>query len=448
MKNATITSDFTSFVRLSLPLMLFLFCETLTLFVERIFLSHYSIEAVHASVNASYFASIFQTPCVAIAAMAQVFVGFYHGSSEYKRIGPCVWQLIWFSLGSLLLIIPLSYCTSSIYFKNTVIQDLGTQYFRILAIGNFLFPLSTTLSSFYLGRGKTFLVTVLMLTSYALNLLLSFVLIFGIDGILPSLGIKGAALAKCFSLGFFCSIFFLFFLSKTNRELYATNCWKFSLVALWSYTRPGLVRAFGYFSSKVCWVAVSYLMIKKGGEYLDVLTVGGTIISLLVFIVNGIYQAVLTVASNLLGAKKYQDIWRLCRSFTIYISLIAIFLFFPLIFFPDIMIYFFDSSSYDHFRNTFVSINHWIWLYMIAVAIQLSLCGIIVAARDIKFQFYTYLLIWVTSFLPAYFIINQKGLSPDTLWLIMAIENVIFAIIFFFRLLQGKWKEMPLIYEK
>lgn len=426
-------------MRLSLPLMLFLFCEALVAFVERIFLSYHSTDAVHASLSASYLASIFQTPCVAIAAMAQVFVGLYQGSNELKKIGPCVWQMIWFSLFSLILTLPLSFWTSEFYFKDTAIQQAGVTYFGILALGNFLFPLNTTLSSFYLGRGKTFLTTCLMLGSYGFNLLLSWVLIFGFKGVIPPMGIKGAALAKCYSLGLFTAIFFCTFLSKKNRELYGTSSWRFSLPTLWSYMHPGMVRAFAYLSSKVCWVSVSYLMIKKGGEHLDTLTIGGTVITFLTFITVGIYRAILTITSNILGAKNYQEIQKLYRSCLVYIALIAIFLSIPLLVFPHSMGYFFDSSSYALFKKTFSTVNLWIWLYIIALTIQMSFCGMIVAARDLKFQFYAYILIWITSFLPAYFIIDLKGFPASSLWLIMALENFVFALIFLWRLRRRTW---------
>jgi len=421
--------------------MFFLLCDTLTVFTERIFLSHYSVHGVHASLNGTYLASIFQSPCVAIAAIGQVFVGFYQGSGELKRIGPCIWQLVWFSLFSLLITFPLGMWASSAYFKNTVIQQAGAEYFKILAFGNFLFPLNAALSSFYLGRGRPFFVTSLMLTSYALNLLFSWIFIFGIGG-LTSLGIKGAALAKCIGLGFSCCVLFWAFLTKKNREVYETHRWQFSVKALWSYMHSGMVRAFGYLSSKFWWVAVSYLMIKKGGQYQDVLTIGGTLISFLAFTATGLYQAILTISSNLLGAKKYVENWRLLRSFTLYTCIIGAALAIPLFWFPRSLIYFFDASSQSIFKETFTLIHHWIWIYLIAIVLQMSLCALIVAARDLKLQFYCYLLCGLSSFLPVYLMMYRGTLSADRLWSIMSFENLILGAIFFFRFCQRNRNEI------
>jgi MATE family multidrug resistance protein len=374
-------------------------------------------------------------------------VGLYQGSNELKRIGHCVWQLIWFSILSLVITLPLSLWISHFYFEGTAFHHAGTEYFSILALGNFLFPLSIALSSFYIGRGKTVFVTLVMLLSYALNLTLSWLLIFGIEGLIPSLGIKGAALAKCIGLGIACSIFFWSFLRQKHRELYHTNEWRFSPATLWSYMRPGLVRAFGYLSSTVCWVAISYIMIQKGGKHLDVLTIGGTIITFLMFIPSGLYRATLTISSNLLGAKNYAEIGKLSRSFMMYIVLIAALLAIPLLVFPSCMTCFFDPTSQQTFKETFSMIHHWIWLYMVSLTIQLSLCALIVSARDLKLQFYCYLFLFVISFLPIYFTMHQGNWQPDKLWVIMTIGNLILGSIFFWRFWQ-KNKEHQLIYLK
>ena len=132
-----IKGDLRALIRISVPLMLFLFCEALTLFCERIFLSYHSIDSVHGSLSASYLAKIFQAPCIAIGAMGQVFVGFYQGSGEYKQIGPCVWQLIWFSFLSFLITLPLSYLVSSWYFRGTAIEKIGVECFLILCFRKF-----------------------------------------------------------------------------------------------------------------------------------------------------------------------------------------------------------------------------------------------------------------------------------------------------------------------
>ena len=432
LSSSVINGDLRTLIRISLPIFVFLFCESLTAFGERTFLSYYGIEALSGALNGLYLAFIFQSPCIAIASMGQVFVGLYQGNGNLKQIGPCVWQLVWFSFLSLAVTLPLSFWCSSFYFRATALEQAGTQYFNILALGNFLFPLNTALASFYLGRGKTLLVTFLLLTSYAFNLGLCWLLVFGVKGFIPALGIQGAALAKCLSMGLFCLLFLGFFLTKKNRECYDTGCWKFSPRLFWSYLRSGLTRAFGYLWTRICWAGISYLMMKKGGGYLDVQTVGGTVISFLLFVPAGIYRAVLTIVPNLLGDRNYSEIWRFCRSLMIYVAIVGAVLLMPIVVYPQMLICFFDVSSRELFQQNFSRINHWVWLFLLANTIQMGFCGFIVAARRLRIQFYSYFLSTVTSLLPVYLFLNLGECAPDKLWFIMALENVIMAFIFFY----------------
>ena len=101
---------------------------------------------------------------------------------------------------------------------------------------------------------------------------------------------------------------------------------------------PGISAGFRTSLIKICWVAISYIMIQKGDKHLDVLTIGGTIITFLIFIPSGLYRATLTISSNLLGAKNYEEIGKLFRSFSIYTLLIAALLTIPLLVFPTSMI--------------------------------------------------------------------------------------------------------------
>jgi MATE family multidrug resistance protein len=429
-----IGGDLKTLIRVSLPIMFFLLCEGVCGFIERIFLSYHALESVQGSLSANYLATIFQSPCIAIGAMAQVFVGIYHGKEQNERIGPCVWQLIWFSLFSSLVTLPLSHWASSFYFSKTAVEVSGSQYFRILSLGNFLYPLSTALASFYLGRGKTVYVTALMLAGYGFSLFLSWFFIFGIDGILPSLGAQGAALAKCMSLALVCSVLLRSFLTKKNRRDYRTDSCSFSLIDLWHYCRSGVVRALGYLSSKLCWAAICYMMIKKGGPYLDALTVGGTVTTFLVFITNGMYKAILTIASNLIGADKDREFWGLCRSFTIYTAIVAALLLVPLIFFPQSLIYFFDLHLKTVFEATFPTISHWIWLYLVALTIQMNFCALLVTLREIKYQLGCYLILWPVSVLFVYLGLGLGEWSADKLWLVMALESLIAMVLFLVRL--------------
>src|SRR5579872_2631850 len=85
----------------SYPLMISTLATLFMLFTDRIFLAHYSLSALNASVNAGTLAWAFMGGFSMITAMSEVFVAQYNGARQYLRIGAPVWQMIWLSLFSL-----------------------------------------------------------------------------------------------------------------------------------------------------------------------------------------------------------------------------------------------------------------------------------------------------------------------------------------------------------
>src|SRR6266850_337105 len=99
------------------PILLMTFSTCLILFVEKLLLARLSTEAMEIAVTSAYACQVFQAPCVALAMMAQVFVGRWHGAAQLKAIGAGVWQFIWFACLSLLVTIPLSLIYGKFYFQ-------------------------------------------------------------------------------------------------------------------------------------------------------------------------------------------------------------------------------------------------------------------------------------------------------------------------------------------
>jgi Na+-driven multidrug efflux pump len=88
--------------------------------------------------------------------------------------------MIWFSLLSSCLVIPLGFYTYETVLKSLEMAELTRPYFLILIFGNFLFPLGGALSCFYLGRGKALFIALLVIGFHIVTGGLDYLLIFGI----------------------------------------------------------------------------------------------------------------------------------------------------------------------------------------------------------------------------------------------------------------------------
>ncbi|MCI0618045.1 MATE family efflux transporter, partial [bacterium] len=141
--------------KISLPLMISTLASLFMIFTDRIFLAHYSIEALNASVNSGTFAWALMAGIGMITAMAEVFVAQYNGARHYKRLGVPVWQMVWFALFSTFFFLPIAIWGAPAIFGGDRYADLEIGYFRLLMIFSPGYALMMALSGFFIGRGKT-----------------------------------------------------------------------------------------------------------------------------------------------------------------------------------------------------------------------------------------------------------------------------------------------------
>ena len=93
-------------LRIAVPLILSTGAWSILLFVDRMFLSWYSADAIAAALPAGMTSFAMLCLFIGTAAYVNTFVAQYFGAEEETKIGAIVWQGIYFSCLSLLLIIP------------------------------------------------------------------------------------------------------------------------------------------------------------------------------------------------------------------------------------------------------------------------------------------------------------------------------------------------------
>ncbi len=307
----------------------------------------------------------------------------------------------------------------------------------MLAFSNFLFPLGAALSSFYLGRGKTTFVTLATLLTYLVNLGLDFILIFGVSPWIPSLGLKGAAIASLISQGAFCLLLLGLFLNKSNRKTYHTHRWIFQPKAFFRYISPALPRAFGRLVLLAVWASNAHVMAAKGGDYLLILSIGGTVSLFLSFIGDGFLQTLIVLVSNALGLKNYILIKKSIYGGLIFLLIISTLLAVPLILFPDRVLSFFSlkniSTAYLH------TCLKWVWLNTVLYILNTIPMSILLSSKDTIFTFFFTLTTWVTSFLPIYIGINYLRFSPDKFWLLTCSSMIVSIFVYCWRISYKSW---------
>lgn len=428
-------------ITLSFPLMLTLFSGSLMSFCDRFFLGKYSLEALEGCVSAVALCILFQQSCMRITSMAQVFVGQYKGSNQWSYIGSCIWQMIWFSLLSMLITYPLSMLIDKVYFAGTPVATTGSLYFRTLMAVNFLFPLGTVLSSFFIGQGQTKMLIITGLAAQLINIGLDYALIFGIPPFIPPQGVFGAALATAIAQGFLCLILFSLFMRKKLRSIFGTTNYTFNKVFFLHSMQIGIPRALSRVSVLACWAAIYHIMIMKGDTHLLVATIGSTLVVILMFINESMFQAMVTIASNLIGLKAWDDIWKLMRSACVFLFITLMVLSIPLLFYPNLLLpFFFKDPPNPTQMNALYQTCGWLWILFLGNGINSIVVSVITAAKDTTFHMLANSLIWITTFPIIYFGIGRWGWMADKFWLVVSFEAIFISSILFLRLQKEKWR--------
>ncbi|MHB9155490.1 MAG: MATE family efflux transporter, partial [Endomicrobiales bacterium] len=206
------------FLVVAVPLILSTGAWSIQHFVNRMFLTWYSPEAVAAAMPAGMLNFVVMSLFLGMVSYVDVFIAQYYGAKRYAMIGPSLWQGIYLSLvGALVLVglVPLAPAVFRFIGHAPEIRGNEVMYFQTLCFGAFPALASAVISGFYAGRGKTWTLVLVNMSGTAVNIVLDYLLIFGNNG-LPRLGIQGAGIATVISAAFT----FLLYLVLISKEGY------------------------------------------------------------------------------------------------------------------------------------------------------------------------------------------------------------------------------------
>jgi MATE family multidrug resistance protein len=230
--SVAVSGTYGAVLRLSGPMILAMTGEMLMQFVDGVFLSWHSVEAVAALGPAGLAAWGVRSLFVGTVGYVSTFVAQYHGAGRSDRIGASVWQAVYLSLAAGLLLALLSGTGGALFAlagHSGRIAELEGEYFRILCLGAPVGLLAAALAGFLSGLGRTRALMVVEVLGQVVHAVLAYAMIFGSFG-LPSLGIAGAAWATVIGQSALVIMLAAVFLSGDARRRYRT----------WAARRPDL----------------------------------------------------------------------------------------------------------------------------------------------------------------------------------------------------------------
>ena len=209
------------------------------------------------------------------------------------------------------------------YNATGIILNYSVDYYKIRAIG---FPLTLfVFSAFGIFRGlqNTFWPMIISIVGATINVVLDYVLVFGITDVIEPMHIQGAAYASVIAQLVMAILALILILKKTPFKLKLVFPINKEISRIVSLSLNLIVRALAL--NIALYLANSYAT-KYGNNYIAAQTIAFQIWLFFAFFIDGYASVGNIVSGKLLGEKNYFKLWRLSISLTKYSVFIAIIL--------------------------------------------------------------------------------------------------------------------------
>lgn len=441
-------------MRLALPLILSSSFLTLQITIDRALLSRYSSEAVAAAMPAALLYWTFLTLVQNTASYATTFVAQYTGAKRPERVGPAIWQALYFSLAAgtaFLGLIPLAKPLIHQGGHAPAIEILEIRYFQILCLAAFPALIVASTNSFFAGRGDSWTVLIIDGVGLSVNTLLAYLLIFGHWG-LPALGIEGGGWATVAGSSVSALVGLCLVLRARFEDEFKTRSgWRFDPELFRRMMRFGIPNGLQWMLDGLAFTVFLFLIGRFGLVELAATNITFSINMLAILPMLGMGQAVSIMVGQRLGQDRPEvaerSTWTGLQLAGLYIGLIAIL--YALV--PDAFLYVFQSEQDANSPRIAVLVP--ILLRFVAVYSVFDFLNIVFSfalrgAGDTRFvTLMSLTMAWPIMVIPTW-AAWYYGWGLYWAWGFASAYVIALGFTFLFRFRAGKWKSMRVIERK
>lgn len=446
-------SGYGEVLTLAWPLVLSSGSVTLQHFINRVFLSWYAPTEMAAALPAGMLSWSITSLFVGAAAYINTFVAQYYGAGRKDRIGPAVWQAIYFSIAAALVVLACIPFAGIIFHwvgHEPEVQRLEASFFRILCLGAGFTIYSNAISGFFSGRGKTAAILYVNLLVSTVNILLDYLWIFGKAGF-PRAGIVGAGWATVVASACGALVFTILFLAPRNQRLFDTlRGFRLDYSLFMRLLRYGMPSGAHWMLESLGFTLFVFFVGRIGTAELGATQIAWNINTIAFMPMMGFGIAVSTLVGQRLGENNPElanrATWSAFHMTFVYMTVISLLY----VVIPDIFIFPFqayaDPSAIAPMRNMVVILLRFVAIYSIFDTMNVIFASGLKGAGDTRFvMLCSVILAWVVMVMPAWLITARSSGGIYSLWAFMSAYVILLAFGFLARFLQGKWKDMRVI---
>jgi MATE family multidrug resistance protein len=450
---------------LALPLILSQSFMTIQIAIDRVLLSRHNPDEVAASFPAVMLYWLPFGLLQGVAGYVSTFVAQYTGANRPHRVGPAVWQGLYFAIGGgLLFLLMLVVAPYLVAFGGHTpeLQQLEVTYLRYLALAGLPMLVVAAVNGFFSGRGETWTVLGIDAVGTVVNSSLALVLIFGRLGF-PEMGIAGAGLAVV--IGSWASALFgirLLFRRKYRDQYQTLAGWKPERELFGRLLKFGGPAGIQMFLDVLAFTLFTLFVGRLGTAEMGATSLTITLNMITFLPMLGLAQAVCILVGQRLGENRPEVAER--STYTGlgwmfgYIVLIVI----AYLTIPSLLLAAFEPSTPDE-RAKFDTIAALVpgllicvAVYSLADSMNLAFSFALRGAGDTKFvTWLTFTLAWPLMVIPTILVVTYRtelaarfpGMGDPIYWAwaFATTHIVAMSICFWLRFRTGKWKSMRVI---
>lgn len=251
----------------------------------------------------------------------------YLGAGKIKEVEDLPAQAIFLNiLLSLILLVSTIFIVEEIFMlfeASGKILSYCVSYYSIRVWG---FPLTLfTFAVFGIFRGlqNTYYPMVIAIIGAALNIVLDFIMVYGIEGVVPAMYLEGAAWASLISQGVMAILVFFLLRAKTDISLKLRFPFNKELKRLIFMSLNLFVRALALNTALIIAVREATAL---GDRFIGAHTIAINLWLFSAFFIDGYGAAGNSMGGKLLGEKDYNGLWSLAKKIMLYGMMVSLFL--------------------------------------------------------------------------------------------------------------------------
>lgn len=405
--------------KLAIPAMLAGIAEPILSMVDTAFVGHlpeYGKESLAAVGLAGVFLSMLIWILGQTRSAISTIISQYLGADSLDKVKKLPAQVIFIVVLLSFIIIAITYPIATSIFKlynaDDLLLELSVQYYRIR-----IFGLPFTLFTFaifgtFRGLQNTFYPMYIAITGAVLNMFLDYILIYGVSGLIPPLGVEGAAYASVLAQIIMAFLAGYFLLKKTPIRLKVSFPLNHELGNLSKMILHLFVRTIAL---NVALYLGSSFATKYGKDSIAAYTIAVNIWFFFAFFVDGYASAGNILSGRLYGAKAFNKLEQLGKQLTKYsvflgLSIASISFIF---YYPIGQVFINDPAVLKKFYGIF-----WIVLIMQPInGIAFIYDGIFKGLGYMKYLRNVLLIATFIGFVPVLFICDYYQLELIGIWI-------------------------------